>query len=399
MSEKRIRFWLLSVTLVVLAVVLGGCSSAGGVGRTAALTGASWPGIAEAEDTLYVAYGPQVYAVDPETGRDIWSYPAEPERNRTFYAPPAVGDDMIVVGDYSNSLTALNPDNGSELWTFNADRRFVGGAAIGDEMVYAGTVDGELHAVDRTTGDEVWAFDVDRDIWSTPLLDGNTVYVTALDRHVYALDASSGDLLWQFPADGETTDPAMGAMAGTPTLVDGTLIFGSFNNHVYALDVDSQQIKWTYPTTNWVWSSPTYDEASGLLIGGDLDGRVFALDAETGEEVWTFETGGPVVGAPVITEGEDGETLVYFTSEDANLYVLNAETGTQAETPVGLEAEFTTRFLFFPGGTNIRPIPIYAPPILIDDLIILGAHQGDNLLYALDRETLLDRWQFNAVSS
>ncbi len=133
-------------------------------------------------------------------------------------------------------------------------------------------------------------------------------------------------------------------------------------------------------------------------IGGYLDGHIFALNPENGAAVWTFDTGGPIVGAPAVAE-LNGAPVVYVASADARVYVLNTEDGSRAVAPAIIESEFTSRFLFFPTGTSVRPVPLYAPPILFGDLLIVSSHQGSHLLYALDRETLLDRWQFDAASS
>lgn len=395
MIARRYRVWLLAGLLVVLAGLLGGCSSSATI-----LTGASWPGITPTDDSIIVAFGAQVYAVDPQAGNQIWVYPSEPARTRTFYAQPAVDDEMIVVTDYNDTVSALNPDNGQELWSFSTERsRFIGGAALDDARVYVGAVDGTLYALDRERGQEVWTFSADRDIWSTPLLDGDTLYVTSLDRHVYAIDAATGSLDWQFPADGEDLDPEMGAIVGTPTLHDGVMYFGSFNNRVYALDVETRDVLWTYETTNWVWSSPVVDDESGLVIGADLDGHVFGLDPATGEPAWTFETGGPVVGQPLLSDLVNGKYAALITSEDGNLYLLNPADGTMVDTPTDIEAEFSTRFLFVQTGTDTRPIPLYAAPVLYDDMILLGAHEGNTLLYALDQDTLLERWHFEPSGS
>jgi outer membrane protein assembly factor BamB len=330
----------------------------------------------------------------------MWSYPIEPERSRTFYARPAVDDEMVVVTDYTDSVTALNPETGQELWTFSTDKaRFIGGAVVDAERVYAGSVDGTLHALDRTNGQEAWTFSAERDIWSTPLLDGDTLYVTSLDRHVYALNAATGDLDWQFPADGQELDPKMGAIVSTPTLHEGVMYFGSFNNQVYAVDIETRDVLWTYETTNWVWSSPVVDEESGLLVGADLDGHIFGLQVETGEPAWTYDVDGPVVGQPVIADLVTGKHTALITSEDGNLYLLNPADGTMVDTPSGIEAEFTTRFLFVQTGTDTRPIPLFAAPVLYNDLILLGAHEGNTLLYALDQDTLLERWHFEPSGS
>jgi outer membrane protein assembly factor BamB len=300
-------------------------------------------------------------------------------------------------------LHVLNRANGSIRWTFETDNaRFIGGAAIGDNLIYAGAVDGTVFALDRELGSIAWTFSAERDIWSTPLLDDGTLYVTSLDRHLYALDAATGDLRWKFPADGQELDPEMGAIVGTPSINDGILYFGSFNNHVYAIKIETQEILWTYETGNWVWSSPIYDAETGRLIGADLDGNVFALDAVTGEELWVFDARGPVVGAPVLYDRADGQRVAVVSvgsSEGDNVHILNVEDGTKAVSSVSVEAEFTSRFLFFNTNTSDRPVAIYAPPVLMDDLLLIGDHQSTYQIHALDRETMLERWAFSSVDS
>jgi outer membrane protein assembly factor BamB len=388
----------LGLVLIALAIGLAGCSSAATV-----LSGTSWPGVTASDEAIYVAYGAQVYAVSPESGNRLWAFPSEPERGRTFYAPPAVAPELVVVTDYVGSVFAIDPATGMQKWAFESSpaARFIGGAVIGDEYVYAGAVDGTLYAINRDTGTKAWQFRAPRsgngqhDIWSTPLLDGDTLYFTSLDGHLYALDAQNGALLWQFPAADE---PAIGAMAGTPAIHEGVLYFGSFNDRVYALDTRTRQVVWTYTTTNWVWSTPVIDPEANLMIGGDLDGHVFALDLPSGQPRWTFDAGGPVVGTPALGELTDGQSVAYVTSGDSYLYILNVEDGTQARAATSIKAEFTTRFLFFPTGTTERPIPIFASPVLYNDSILIGAHQGSYPLYALDRETLLQRWAFDPAA-
>lgn len=396
MITKKRRLWPFAFGLLVLAVLLTGC---GGASTRVALTGASWPGITVFDGILYVAYGSQVYAIDPEQPDSmLWSFPASPNSRQNFFAPPAVDKDLVVVADYTNKLFAVDPATGQEKWSFESNRsRFIGGAAMDDSRVYVGSVDGILHALDRKDGTEVWAFATGRDIWSTPVLADGILYVTSLDRHVYAVEADSGNLLWRFPEiDGEEGGShTIGAIVGTPSLYEGVLYFGSLENQLYALDIKTRDVLWTYQTKNWVWSSPILDEESGLLIGGDLDGHVFALDPENGKARWTFDTAGPVVGEPVIDKRADGTRAVYVCSGDSYLYRLNPEDGMEVAAPTLIKAQFTTQFLFIKTDTPQRPIPIYASPILFKDLVIIGAHQGDFLLYALDRETLLERWAFS----
>jgi hypothetical protein len=106
-----------------------------------------------------------------------------------------------------------------------------------------------------------------------------------------------------------------------------------------------------------------------------------------------------VVGAPLLGKLADGTLVVYLTcGGDPNLVVLNASDGEEAIRPETLQAEFTTKFLIIPTGTSIRPIPIFAPPVDAGDAILIGAHEGNDTLYALDRQSLQEKWHFNPTT-
>jgi outer membrane protein assembly factor BamB len=396
-KQRLITYSAFVVLLVSAALFMTGCAS-GAAGLTA---GASWPGITLFDGSVYVAYSNKVHAIDPQTGDVRWFFPEKPANGQTFFAPPAATDNLVVVTDYVDSLFALNPSDGESLWMFKSNRsRFIGGATIGEDLVYAATVDGVVHALDRETGLEEWSYNAEGSVWSTPLLDDGMLYITSLDRHLYALDAETGALSWQFSDGEETSDsPPIGAMVGTPTLHAGVLYFGSFNNRLYAVSTETRDVLWTYDTTNWVWSSPIVDELNEQLIGADLDGHVFALNLEDGSPAWSYEATGPVVGAPQLDELEDGTSVVYVTcGGDPNLLVLNTSDGKEAVRPVTVQAEFKTKFLFIDTGTSVRPIPLFAPPIAMGDLLLVGAHQGDDIVYALEREGFQEAWHFNPIA-
>ncbi|MEA2062135.1 MAG: PQQ-binding-like beta-propeller repeat protein, partial [Gemmatimonadota bacterium] len=59
-----------------------------------------------------------------------------------------------------------------------------------------------------------------------------------------------------------------------------------------------------------------------MFIGFNDCDKVVALDTESGREEWAFYTDGPVRFPPVAWEGK-----VYFTSDDGNLYCVDAGTG------------------------------------------------------------------------
>ncbi len=390
--------WLVIVLALASTVFLSGCAQA-----TALYAGSSWPGVTTTQDTIYVAFQNQVHALDPdeEGRRALWSFPVEPNNNIRFFAPPAVGEEIIVVADYENVLYGIDRVSGDLIWSVETGRqRAIGGAVIVGDIVYAATQEGRVYALNIDDGTILWDEQVaTQSIWARPIVseDGETLYVNSLDRKMYAISADTGETQWSFPEDEEV----LGGMVGTPTLFDGVLYFGSLNNRLYALDIESRELLWSYDTTNWVWSSPTIEPETGLLVGADLDGHVFVLNAENGEPVWTFDAPGPVVGEPTI-DTQNGQRVVYVTTdsseanlEDANLYVFDLETGEETIRPIEIEATFETRFLFLVTGEQTRPIPIFASAIPYGDLLLIGSHTaGTSIIYAYTQDTLTEAWDF-----
>jgi outer membrane protein assembly factor BamB len=119
----------------------------------------------------------------------------------------------------------------------------------------------------------------------------------------------------------------------SPAVAGGVVFVGSADKAVYALDVVSGAYLWGYTTGNDVWSSPAV--AGGVVFVGSIDGNVYALNASTGAYIWNYTTGwsystgwnytsgGPVYSSPAIAGG-----VVFVSSDDGNVYALNASTAT-----------------------------------------------------------------------
>jgi outer membrane protein assembly factor BamB/formylglycine-generating enzyme required for sulfatase activity len=80
--------------------------------------------------------------------------------------------------------------------------------------------------------------------------------------------------------------------------------------------------KWKFPTGAPIQSSPVC--VDGVVYFGSNDGNIYAVTADTGKELWKVKTEGKVTGSAAVTGG-----VVYIASEDGNLYALDAKTGQQ----------------------------------------------------------------------
>src|SRR5450432_1137031 len=151
-----------------------------------------------------------------------------------------------------------------------------------------------------------------------------------------------------------------------------------------------QGVKWKFATGDRIVSSPVW--SAGVLYFGSDDNNLYAVDAESGRQKWKYATQGPVPSSPAIAGG-----LVYFASYDGKFYALNADTGR-------LKWKFTTageRRFEAKGIHGLQPkyqtIPdpwdVYlSSPVVVDGAVYFGS--GDGNLYALDAGSGELRWKF-----
>src|SRR5690606_34227211 len=78
---------------------------------------------------------PKVYALDAETGNELWAYQLDGET----YASMSLGDDYLYVGTYeSRTMRALDPNSGEVIWAVQVEREgFSSRPVYHDGVLYA----------------------------------------------------------------------------------------------------------------------------------------------------------------------------------------------------------------------------------------------------------------------
>ncbi len=371
-TEKRLIRQPAIIFFLIAAVVLSACSGL--------IANANWPGLSAQDNVVYVAYGPGVAAFDIAEGRELWSFPAEPNARVGFYAAPSVGEGRIILGDYGApgsffspgvvvTLYALAADGSGSpgiLWSNNsvARDRIVAAPLQVEDTVFVGTADNYVLAIDATNGAELWRFEAEHSIWAQPVYQDGVLYVVSLDKTLYALDAATGDLQWDLSFGGSIINkPAVG-----PDL----LYLGTFDNKLHAVDVASGAERWSVDTGGWAWSGPTL--ADGVVYAADLAGNLYAVDAESGDVIWRQEeTGlGEVQASPVVVDD-----LVIFAAADnsgdeetrqGTLLALNAQDGSEV-------------------WRERTPARIFTTPVVANDALVVVMNATNGLVFVYDLES------------
>ena len=365
---RRAGLWALVALL--LAVVMTGC--AGGLRHE------SWPGLAVADDTLYVANLAQVEALNAQTGKLYWSFPATPDKGvGPFYSTPVLAEGVgehgvVLVAGYADrsvyalALGASPAERPDELWRFSEARgQFVGTGTVADGLFLIGNGDGRVYALRLEDGTKVWEFATRGRVWATPLVVGDTVYIASMDHHLYAVDLATGTEAWRFKAEG--------AITATPLMIDNDLWFGDFASIFYRLDLATREASWTFETADWVWTTAVHD--GDRLYVADVGGNVYALDPASPSVTWTASIEDVVRGRPALSE--DGSLLFVAGFEKGQVHAIETSTG-EVRQSWGVQLQNPGRL---PGDLVTDGEQLYTMPILVDERVQAFSLASGELLW------------------
>jgi quinoprotein glucose dehydrogenase len=326
---------------------------------------------------------------------------------------PILVDGRLILTTPTNRVIALDPERGTELWTFDpgllksrwyanmwTNRGVAAWQGGADDAcaprVFLTTLDARLIALDARTGGRCAGFaDVDLAAGIEPLFDkrelsltspatvvGDSVivgtsvadWVRADAPHgaVRAFDARSGALRWTFrtiPAPGEP---------GFETWEGGTANTGAAN--VWStITADLQRSLVFLPV-----SAASPDHYGGARLGSNLYSEsVVALDARTGEHVWHFQTvhhdlwdydlAAPPILVDIERDGRDVPAVVVLTKTSL-VFVLHRETGE----PLFPIEERAVPASEVPGerAWPTQPIPVRPPPLSSQRITAADLHDG-----------------------
>ena len=201
----------------------------------------------------------RVYALDLTTQKTAWTF-----RAASGVLWQVAGDAEQIYVPTQNYLYALDRDTGAEIWRASTSDKW-NAPAVANRVVFAGNGDRQFIAFDAETGKERWSFMApftQWSEWSAPVITANTVYVGYSNNTMYAFDAKTGEEQWQFQTeDWATTDPI---------LAEDVLYFGvgahanlaqpTEDRDFYALNAKTGEPIWTFKADGLVYAAATLGE-------------------------------------------------------------------------------------------------------------------------------------------
>lgn len=378
-KTKRMRFHPALILFIVTALFLSACGIQANT---------NWPGMSALGDQVYVAYGPEVVAVNIPDQEIVWRFPEEPSRI-LYLAAPSVYDDLVVLGDYGEGQGALRPGVKSSLYYFSdseaaasgtprdvqtspsiSEDRIIAPVLQTEDAIYLGTADNKVFGIERRPGGGVqWTLETEGSIWGQPTAQDGTVFVTSMDRSVYALDGATGEQKWK--------NTLSGAISAKPFVADDVVYVASYDAKVHAFDAQSGDELWSSDATNWIWDMPAVTDSA--VFYADNGGKVFSVDRETGNPLWDKDVANPVIARPLVQDD-----VVYIATGRAD---RNATTGTI----FALSAEDGSQL-----WTVETSSPVFTSPVIVDDALVVFIQDTENgnapLLNVYELQSGILRW-------
>lgn len=109
MIHKIRQGWLLGS---LFALLVSACGAA---------PAQSWPGLAASTDTVYIAFGANVFALNVADGQKRWQFPAEGSSGE-FFSDPVLDGDAIYVTSYNKTAYAIEAKTGKLICEFKGSK-------------------------------------------------------------------------------------------------------------------------------------------------------------------------------------------------------------------------------------------------------------------------------------
>jgi outer membrane protein assembly factor BamB len=267
-------------------------------------------------NTIYYACRDRFYALDAETGRVLWRYPADQPLNAQFRTTPAVAGGIVYVGATDGNLYALSADTGKYLWSFRTQGAILSPPTVVNEVVYFGSADGKVYAINARTGEPVWrgGFRTNDAVNGAVAATDDMVYFISADQTLYAAAAPSGLLLWRARLPGTL-------YALSPVVADRN-VYVATSNVLQVLQARSGRQLWVRTLPDDIVTEPV--AGNGTVYVLTRDGRVYAFDY-TGKLLWSTKE--PVFNNPVLAPPTLAGNVLLIGTARGGIFAVDATNG------------------------------------------------------------------------
>ncbi|AOR32852.1 serine/threonine protein kinase [Streptomyces fodineus] len=299
-----------------------------------------------------------VFALSPADGELLWRRPVA---TTSASGPPVVSSALVQpYTEGGPQLAALDPHSGNEVWK----RRPAPGTMVRytARTALLTAADGKITGVDSASGRTRWSHRIPGQRTPSfvsfpgdPLAYATSTSADGSSTQLSAVDPQSGDVRWQAHLAG-TLEP-VGSEGGSVFFLSIGSVYGETKAVVRYTPATRSTRRVTLPLASQEAHATVRGNVVYLLATG---GSLQAVDMDARKQLWRVETSVSRGSAPVADD-----RYVYFTAADGRLLAVAARTGALAgQTPARLG----------PDSAKVMGAP--PTPVLDDGHVYAGAPDG-----------------------
>jgi outer membrane protein assembly factor BamB len=335
-------------------------------------------GVTVADGKVFGATASEAFALDQETGKELWSVPIA-ESPLAIDMAPGYSDGLVYLstvpvnvnseyqGGAVGTLYALDAKNGKKVWTWDTvpkslwgDKKENAGGGLwypptfdekgsmyfgtGNPVPYPGTAKqpwgasrpgpnlytNSLVKMDAKTGKLDWYYQqtphdlYDWDFQNPPILaeaGGREVAIgSGKNGIVTAVDAKTGKPVWSTPVgkhNGHDDDGLLAMRGQASKIKKGEILPGNLGGVISPPAADATTV--FVPIVN---GGIEVTPQQTLSNTAELQGGMAALDIKTGKVLWEQEYSAAAYGSPVVMND-----VVFFTTFDGTVHGVDAKSG------------------------------------------------------------------------
>ncbi len=324
-------------------------------------------------DTIFVAAGPRIYALDRSSGNQKWRFPAgEPLEANFRNGCIRVGDTIVAAAD-NKTVYGVSAETGASKWSYVALEPLTGLPVVAGTGVVFRQGDGSMISLNPENGQPNWENPLrmlNGTIAGSLVSSGSTIIVATSANEVVGLDPATKKALWTKTFSGLNSDVR-------PVLYNDTVYVVS-GEYLSALNATSGSRRWEINVKAPLARNPAVS----------LDG--IAVMTREGQ-IYTFDLGGRALlkkpldlgSLPIDDPVLFGSTLAVSTS-NGSLNLIDIKT-----------CQTLWNYILRPftainddKGKPITFVTPSTPPILTGKTLLIGARDGSVL--AFDSEEGVD---------
>ena len=237
-------------------------------------------------------------------GKVLWAK----KRKGELYSQPLVLKGLVIVGDSTGTVLAVEQKTGVIAWSTKlADTNVRGGVSSDGKRLYVAFLEGKVACLDMK-GEKVWSVNLPdkvsdlREIYPAPTVAGERLIIAyakgGMPRRppaIIALNKNTGGLLWR------TSDPGRvkggegyyGNIRSSPAVYKDLLVYGEpYSNDLVTISVKDGAVAWKVSMGARMFPHyPSPAVAGGVAYLPRHDGGLYAVDLQARKLKWSLYLG------------------------------------------------------------------------------------------------------------